>query len=170
MVYTLDSSGPLTKTLGLAGEFFNYEIDGTTFLGPLDPGLNSNYINSWNPLMVSGYCWLVLINFHIGQFLFICVYVCVCLCVCLSVRVCACARACVCLIPQVQGLLFQHSQISWSGRNGSFKSQQINNKAYFCSLFIYLYFGEYFQLISILTHIGDICPSLFYPAPLEHAS
>lgn len=47
---------PLIKTLGLSGEFFNYEIDGTTFLGLLDPGLCSNCVNSWNPLMVSGCC------------------------------------------------------------------------------------------------------------------
>lgn len=67
--------GPLTKTLGLSGEFFNHEIDRTTFLGLLDPGLNSNWVNSWNPLMVSGYCWLILINFHIRQFQCVCVCV-----------------------------------------------------------------------------------------------
>ena len=54
MVSALDSPGPLTKTLGLSGKFFNYEIDGTTFRGWLDPGLSSDCVNSWNPLMVSG--------------------------------------------------------------------------------------------------------------------
>lgn len=66
MVCVLDSSVPLTKTLGLSGEFFNYELVGTTFLGLLDPGLNSNCVNSWNPLMVSGYCLLIMVNFHIS--------------------------------------------------------------------------------------------------------
>lgn len=76
LVYALDSSVPLNKTLGLSGEFFNYKLDGTTFLGLLDPGLNSNCVNSWNPLMVSGCCLLIMVNFHISQFQS--EYVCVC--------------------------------------------------------------------------------------------
>ena len=192
MVYVLDSPGPLTKTLGLSGEFFNYGIGGTTFLGLLDPGLNSNYINSWNPLMISGYFWLILINFCIGQFHYVCLCVCLCMSLCVSVCVwmcvcmclCVCLHVCVCVcvsvhlcvsvcmsmyafFPQIQGLFFSavSDTMIWQ-EIGSFKCQQSNNKGYFCSLFICLYFGEYFQLISILTRIGDICPTLLRPSTI----
>lgn len=56
MVSALDFHVPLTKTLNLSGEFFNYEIDGTTFLTLQYPGLDSNRINLRNPLKVVGFC------------------------------------------------------------------------------------------------------------------
>lgn len=56
MVYALDSTVSFTKMLDLDGQFFKYEIDVVTFLGLLDPGLNSNCVNSWNPLTLSGCC------------------------------------------------------------------------------------------------------------------
>lgn len=62
-LYALHSLVPLTETLGLSGEFFNYDIDGTAFLGLLNPALNSDCVNSWNPL-ISGHCLLIWINFH----------------------------------------------------------------------------------------------------------
>ena len=131
MVSALDSPRPLTKTLGLSGEFFNYEIDGTAFRGWLDPGLSSDCVNSWNPLMVSGYCWLILINFHLGTLHYVCLCVCVCLRMYLyvsacmsawiSVSVCVSVHVCVylcvyVLFPQIQRLLFQQFQIPWFGR------------------------------------------------------
>lgn len=161
MVSALDSPRPLTKTLGFSGEFFNYEIDGTAFRGWLDPGLSSDCVNSWNPLMVSGYCWLILINFHIGTFHYVCLCVCVCLCMyslclcmyvcvnlCVSVCVCAClcVSVCVCLISSNSKTSFStiSDTMVWQ-EIGSFRCQQSNNKGYFCSLFICLYFGAYFQ-------------------------
>ena len=159
MVSALDSPGPLTKTLGLSGEFFNYEIDGTAFRGWLDPGLSSGCVNSWNPLMVSGYCWLILITFTLARFpmcvcvsvyvyvsLCVCASVCLCVSLCVSVCVSVCIYVCVCLISSNSRTSF--SSISdtmvWQ-KIGSFKCWQSNNKDYFCSLFICVYFGEYFQ-------------------------
>lgn len=56
VVSALDFHVPLTKTLDLSGEFFNYEIDGTTFLALQHAGLDSNCINLKNPLKVVGFC------------------------------------------------------------------------------------------------------------------
>ena len=71
---------PLTKTLDLSGEVFNYDVDETAFLGLLDPGLTSDCVDSWNPLTVSGYCLLISINFHISQFHCACASLCACEC------------------------------------------------------------------------------------------
>ena len=107
--------------------------------------------------------WLMLThfdNFHIGPFHYVCLCVCICLCIfmclcasvclcvslCMSVCVSVCISVCVCLISSNSRTSFStiSDAMVWQ-KIGSFECQPSNNKGYFCSLFICLYFGEYFQ-------------------------
>jgi hypothetical protein len=57
------------------GNFSTMKCSRTTFLDLLDPGCDSKCTNSWNRLVVSGFCWLTLVGFHISQFHCMCMSV-----------------------------------------------------------------------------------------------
>lgn len=134
MVHTWECFLPLTSqypwqdTWPLWGIFQLWNRLEPHSLGLQGPDLNSNCINSWNPLIVSGFCWLALVDFHIGQFY--------------CVRMCA-------YTPNFfifKALIFSHLRCHDLAGNPFFIVPASYNKRYFCPLFICLYWEQVFSI------------------------
>lgn len=161
--------------------------------GWLDPGLSSDCVNSWNPLMapLAAADWFPH-EFHIGPFhyvclcvcalyirplpvcIFMCLYMCLCvhscvhMCVCACLCVYLCVSLCVCLLSSNSWLLFNNFRYHGLQKIGSFECQQSDNKGYFCSLFLCLYFESIFNDFSIDMWRGHLSYFKGDSAPFEY--